>query len=85
MARIEISLEEYNALKAKIKSLEEQTVSDSKEIKRYKDNFETLFFAIEDLEGEGLFNRVFKWKDVIESILKEFPSFILKNKIFRKV
>lgn len=70
MARIEISLEEYNALKNKVKNLEEQIVIDSKEIKRYKDNFETLFFAIEDLEGEGLFNRVFKWKDIINSLLK---------------
>lgn len=70
MARIEISLEEYNALKNKVKNLEEQIVIDSKEIKKYKDNFETLFFAIEDLEGEGLFNRVFKWKNIINSLLK---------------
>jgi hypothetical protein len=70
MARIEISLEEYNALKNKVKNLEEQIVIDSKEIKKYKDNFETLFFAIEDLEGEGLFDRVFKWKNIINSLLK---------------
>ena len=70
MARIEISLEEYNALKNKVKNLEEQIVIDSKEIKKYKSDLEDLFFAIEDLENEGLFDRVFKWKNIINSLLK---------------
>ena len=70
MARIEISMEEYDALKAKIKNLEEQIVIDSKEIKKYKSDLEDLFFAIEDLENEGLFDRVFKWKNIINSLLK---------------
>ena len=70
MARIEISMEEYDALKNKIKNLEEQIVIDSKEIKKYKSDLEDLFFAIEDLENEGLFDRVFKWKNIINSLLK---------------
>ena len=70
MARIEISMEEYDALKAKIKNLEEQIVIDSKEIKKYKSDLEDLFFAIEDLENEGLFDRVFKWKNIINFLLK---------------
>ena len=70
MARIEISLEEYNALKNKVKNLEEQIVIDSKEIKKYKSDLEDLFFAIEDLENEGLLDRIFKWKNIINSLLK---------------
>ena len=70
MARIEISLEEYNALKNKVKNLEEQIVIDSKEIKKYKSDLEDLFFAIEDLENEGLFDRIFKWKNIINSLLQ---------------
>ena len=70
MARIEISLEEYNALKNKVKNLEEQIVIDSKEIKKYKSDLEDLFFAIEGLENEGLLDRIFKWKNIINSLLK---------------
>ena len=65
-ARIEISVDEYNAFKERIKALEEQNVEKDKLIdllsqknEKYKDIFEYVFEDITPME------RIFQWKYVI--------------------
>ena len=68
-ARIEISVDEYNALKERIKELEEVSVKKDKEIEKlqydngkYEDIFKYVFEDITPLE------RIFQWKYVIKAV-----------------
>ena len=68
-ARIEISIEEYNSLKKRIKELEEKCVEKDKDIEtlqfnngRYEDIFEYLFDEITPLE------RIFQWKHIVKAV-----------------
>lgn len=68
-ARIEISVTEYNALKERIKALEEENVKKDKDIEtlqfnneRYKDTFEYVFEDITTME------RIFQWKHVKKAV-----------------
>ena len=75
MARIEISMEEYNGLKNKIKQLESTLVDVSKEASTYKEKLGILEGLVIDLESEKLFDRLFTWK----SIVKPFKDVLKKN------
>ena len=68
-ARIEISVDEYNALKERIKELEEVSVKKDKEIEtlqynngKYEDIFKYVFEDITSLE------RIFQWKYVVKAV-----------------
>lgn len=68
-ARIEISVDEYNAFKERIKALEEQNVEKDKLIdllsqknEKYKDIFEYIFEDITPME------RIFQWKYVKRAV-----------------
>lgn len=68
-ARIEISVDEYNAFKERIKALEEQNVEKDKLIdllsqknEKYKDIFEYVFEDITPME------RIFQWKYVKKAV-----------------
>lgn len=68
-ARIEISVDEYNAFKERIKALEEQNVEKDKLIdllsqknEKYKDIFEYVFEDITPME------RIFQWKYVKRAV-----------------
>lgn len=68
-ARIEISVDEYNALKERIKELEEVSVKKDKEIEKlqydngkYEDIFKYVFEEVTSLE------RIFQWKYVVKAV-----------------
>lgn len=76
MARIEISLEEYNGLKNKIKTLENTLGDVSKEASAYKEKLGTIEGLVMDLEDETWVDRLFSWK----SILKPFKDLFSNGK-----
>lgn len=75
MARIEISMEEYNGLKNKIKQLESTLVDVSKEASTYKEKLGILEGLVIDLESEKLVDRLFSW----ESIVNPFKDIFKEN------
>ncbi len=66
MSRIEIDIKEYQGMRNKIKSLESALNSVSVEAATNKEVIEKVKALVVDLEGEGFFNRLFSWKNVIE-------------------
>ena len=74
MARIEIPMKEYNGLKSKIKSLEQTLVDVSKETAAYKEKLSILESLVMDLEGEGVLNRIFSWKNIISPFKEVFKK-----------
>lgn len=68
-ARIEISIDEYNALKDRIKVLEEDVVKKDKEIEtleynigKYEDIVEYVFDEVTTME------RIFQWKYIVRAV-----------------
>jgi len=74
MARIEIPMKEYNDLKSKIKSLEQTLVDVSKETAIYKEKLSILESLVMDLEGEGVLNRIFSWKNIVNPFKEVFKK-----------
>ena len=74
MARIEIPMKEYNGLKSKIKSLEQTIVDVSKETAAYKEKLSILESLVMDLEGEGVLNRIFSWKNIVNPFKEVFKK-----------
>ena len=72
MARIEISLLEYNALIDKIKSLEKLVVKKDNEISLYEEKVNKIKDAVEDALEESLFNRMFSWKKIKKGVYDLF-------------
>jgi len=72
MARIEISLLEYNALTDKIKSLEKLIVKKDNEISLYEEKVNKIKDAVEDALEESLFNRMFSWKKIKKGVYDLF-------------
>ena len=72
MARIEISLLEYNALIDKIKSLEKLVVKKDNEISLYEEKVNKIKDAVEDALEESLFNRTFSWKKIKKGVYDLF-------------
>ena len=70
MARIEISMSEYDSLKNRIKELELGLIDVTKEVTLCNERYDEAKFLIENLENESLFNRAFKWKSVIKPIIE---------------
>jgi hypothetical protein len=74
MSRIEIPMSEYNGLKSKIKSLEQTLVDVSKETAAYKEKLSILESLVMDLEGEGVLNRIFSWKNIVNLFKEVFKK-----------
>jgi uncharacterized protein YigA (DUF484 family) len=70
--RIEIEISEYQGMRKKIKDLESALNSVSKEAATNKEIIEQAKALVVDLEEESLFDRLFRWKNVIEPIEKLF-------------
>lgn len=68
MARIEISMEEYNAMKQKVKNLEDALVSVDKETLVYKEKYNAMRELVDEIKDAPFFSRVFGWKKIVESI-----------------
>lgn len=74
MARIEISMEEYNSLKNKIKQLESTLVDVSKEASTYKEKLGILEGLVIDLDNEKLVDRLFSWKRIVKPFKDVFKN-----------
>lgn len=68
MARIEISMEEYNALKAKIKTLEDTNGQLAKDNAILKEHLREMKEALEDVAASSLFERIFLWRKIINGL-----------------
>lgn len=70
--RIEIEISEYQGMRKKIKDLESALNSVSQEAATNKEIIEQAKALVVDLEEESLFDRLFRWKNIIEPIEKLF-------------
>ena len=77
--RIEIEITEYQGMRKKIKDLESALNSVSKEAATNKEIIEQAKALVVDLEEESLFDRLFRWKNIIEPIEKLFNGKIQKE------
>ena len=68
MARIEISLDEYNSLKNKNKELEAIIDSQKQEIAGLKEKNEEYKNLLEDISELKFFERTIHWKNTIDEI-----------------
>lgn len=78
MSRIEMSIEEYQDMKNKIKRLEDALNLVSKDAATYKEKIEKAKALLIDLENEGLINRLFAWKNIFKP-LKNLFNKTVKN------
>lgn len=69
--RIEIPLDEYKGMKARIEELERNLVSKDKEIEEIKDKYLKVEEILEEISSLSLFERVFNWKENIKDIVKD--------------
>ena len=69
--RIEIPLDEYKGMKARIEELERNLVSKDKEIEEMKDKCLKVENILEEISSLSLFERVFNWKENIKDIVKD--------------
>lgn len=70
MARIEISLEEYNALDARIKELENEVVTKEKIIEVNNTNIASLKEVVSFFINLAFFERIFKWNTILKAMDK---------------
>lgn len=68
MSRIEISLEEFQGMKTRIKNLEAALNSVSKEAFTKKEILEQVKALYEDLKDETLYNRIFTWRKILQPL-----------------
>jgi predicted nuclease with TOPRIM domain len=75
MARIEISIEEYNAYNDKIKKLESELAEMNNKLNNANNTIsdlkEGMLYIAEDVT---FFDRLFKWKIISQTILKEIKK-----------
>lgn len=72
MARIEISLDEYNGMLDKISILEKENVEIRKQNELLYQKVEEMTESIENVYNSGFFERLFKWNQNIISMLKKY-------------
>ena len=72
MAKIEIDIKEYQGMRDKINELESALYSVSAEVAANKKLVEELKTLVSDLENEGLLNRLFGWKNVVQPLKDVF-------------
>lgn len=72
MARIEISIEEYNAYKNTIETLEKQVNELKKELQTNNQGIEYIRERIEELKDESIFDRIFNWQQIIKPLREVF-------------
>ena len=68
MGRIEISLEEYQGLKSKIKDLEKKYYDTYNKLVSYEKKIKNIKEISEDLYDEPIGDRVFRWKKITEPL-----------------
>ena len=66
--RIEMPLEEYNAMKAKIEEFEKELNELSKETSKYKKENEFMKDILSEITEMKIFERIFSWNNLKKSI-----------------
>jgi hypothetical protein len=66
--RIEMPLEEYNAMKAKIEEFEKELNELSKETSKYKKENESMKDILSEIIEMKMFERIFSWNNLKKSI-----------------
>jgi hypothetical protein len=66
--RIEMPLEEYNAMKAKIEEFEKELNELSKEASKYKKENEVMKDILSEITEMKIFERIFSWNNLKKSI-----------------
>lgn len=74
MARIEISIEEYNAYRNTIDNLEKKVNELNKELQINNKGIEYLKERVEELEEESVYDRIFNWKKIITPLKDVFKN-----------
>lgn len=74
MARIEISMEEYDALKGRINELEKKNIAITRESETIKDKLDKVEALVLDLGEVSLIDRIFAWKEYIKELTNLFPQ-----------
>jgi hypothetical protein len=78
MARIEISLKEYNELKNTIETLENEKVEKEKVIRELNETIDELFDELDNVvNGSAFFERLFRWKTITQNaqeILEKYET-----------
>lgn len=74
MARIEISMEEYDALKGRINELEKKNIAITRENEAVKDKLDKVEALVFDLGEVSLIDRIFAWKEYIKELTNLFPQ-----------
>lgn len=74
MARIEISMEEYDALKGRINELEKKNIAITRENEAVKDKLDKVEALVFDLGEVSLIDRIFSWKEYIKELTNLFPQ-----------
>lgn len=77
--RIEVSIEEYQGMRKKIKDLESALNSVSQEAATNKEIIEQAKALVVDLDEEGFIGRLFRWKSVVEPIKELFNGKVQKT------
>jgi hemerythrin-like domain-containing protein len=70
--RIEVSIEEYQGMRKKIKDLESALNSVSQEAAVNKEIIEKAKAFVVDIEDETFVNRLFRWKSVVKPLNELF-------------
>lgn len=72
MTRIDISIEEYNALKDRITELEKTVARQDKTIENYEIQVDSLMASLDTvLHQTTWLERVFNWKNIVSLIEEE--------------
>ena len=74
MARIEISIEEYNAYRNTIDNLEKRVNDLNKELQINNKGVEYLKECVEELEEQSVYDRIFNWKKIIKPLKDVFKN-----------
>lgn len=72
MGRIEISLDEYNSMKAQIQAILDENVNIRKENELFKQRLEIADSLFDDVINTGFFQRLFSWQKNIITPIKKY-------------
>lgn len=75
MSRIEISMEEFQGMKSRIKNLESALDAVSKDAAIKKEILEQVKALYEDLKSSNLYERIFTWNKVLIPFKKLFKNY----------
>lgn len=77
--RIEVTIEEYQGMRKKIKDLESALNSVSQEAAVNKEIIEQAKALVADIGEEGFIGRLFRWKSIVKPLIELFNGKVQKT------